>query len=445
MKRKLKGSALLPLATLAAVAALGLLGWRWAQLHQPDRHVVAVPVTPQPQGPASAPATASAAASAPAEPGATVAANEPIEEVHESPDSETTLERIIPRQSNAHAQGLDKHPDPLRLDASVALVMDAQEGKVLYAKNEQAVLPIASVTKLMTAVVTLEAKLKMDEMITITDEDVDNERHSRSRLRVGTTLSRDEALHLALMSSENRAAHALGRTYPGGLAAFVKAMNAKAKALGMTSTSYVDPTGLSSGNQSTAHDLAVLVGTAAKYPLLRQYSTTPQYLTRVGKSVLRYNNSNRLVKDSRWDIELQKTGYIIEAGHCVVMKTSVAGKNVVMVLLDADNNNRRNADAERLRRWLGGDPPPKVAAAKPRKAARAQARRDAGKAPTRTADAKGKSKEKDKDKGKAKNKGRDKDDTRVADDKPEGKRAATDKRVKVTLPSPKLAHAGSHE
>jgi D-alanyl-D-alanine endopeptidase (penicillin-binding protein 7) len=181
---------------------------------------------------------------------------------------------------------------------------------------------------------------------------VDLERHSRSRLKVGTVLTRDEALRLALMSSENRAAHALGRTWPQGLAAFVAAMNAKARQLGMTNTSYVDPTGLSSGNRSSARDLTALAVAASRHEILRAYSTTQQHLFDAGPKTLRYNNSNRLVKNPRWDIALQKTGYIIEAGHCVVMRTRVAGRDLVMVLLDASDNASRSADADRIRHWL---------------------------------------------------------------------------------------------
>jgi D-alanyl-D-alanine endopeptidase (penicillin-binding protein 7) len=318
--------------------------------------------------------------------------------------------------------------------------MDAQERKPLYWKNPDAVLPIASITKLMTAVVMVEAKLKMDEPITIAQEDVDTERNSRSRLRVGTTLTRDEALHLALMSSENRAAHALGRTYPGGLPEFVKAMNAKARELGMSKTSYADPTGLSTANQSTARDLATLVDYAARYPVLRQYSTTPQYLTALGSRTLQYNNSNRLVKDSRWDIELQKTGYIIEAGHCVVMRTEVAGKDLVMVLLDADSNGRRNADAERLRLWLGGAPAPKaVAAANPaaKKVEKVADKKD-GKAKPEPRTAANKHSDKDKG-GKS---GKHAKDTDVAkSDKPAPQAKSKDGRVHMTLPASKVAQA----
>jgi D-alanyl-D-alanine endopeptidase (penicillin-binding protein 7) len=191
----------------------------------------------------------------------------------------------------------------------------------------------------------------MDEVLTITDDDVDNERHSRSRLRVGTKLTRAEALHLALMSSENRAAHALGRAYPGGLPRMVEAMNTRARALGMQNTTYVDPTGLSNRNRSTARDVALLVAQAARVPQLGEFSTDEDHVANFGGRSLQYRNSNRLVR-AGWDIELQKTGYIVEAGRCVTMLANVAGHELLMVLLDADSNGARLADAQKLRRWV---------------------------------------------------------------------------------------------
>jgi serine-type D-Ala-D-Ala endopeptidase (penicillin-binding protein 7) len=242
---------------------------------------------------------------------------------------------------------------------------------VLVHKNDQVVLPIASLTKLMTTLVVLEARQPMDEVLTIADEDVDTERNSRSRLRVGTALTRQEALRLALMSSENRAAHALGRSYPGGLPKLVERMNAKAAELGMKNASFVDPTGLSNANKATARDVALLVKAAARNPLIAEYSTTPHHVASLGKRSLQYINSNRLVRRSSWDIDLQKTGYIVEAGRCLTMVTQVAGRHLVMVLLDAESNGQRLADAERLRRWAvaewGG--PAAVAALKAAEAA----------------------------------------------------------------------------
>ncbi|WP_295976947.1 serine hydrolase, partial [uncultured Variovorax sp.] len=222
------------------------------------------------------------------------------------------------RQSFGQMAGLHNAIDPLDLKSSVALVLDQDTREVLLSKNDHAVLPIASITKLMTGLLISEAKLPMDEPITITQDDVDTEKFSRSRLAVGTTLPRGELLHLALMSSENRAAHALGRTYPGGLATFVSVMNAKARMLGMRDTRYVEPTGLSSQNQSTAQDLAVLVAAASQDSLVRSLSTSPEYQVEVGRRVLQFNTTNRLVRSPDWDIGLQKTGYISEAGQCLV-------------------------------------------------------------------------------------------------------------------------------
>jgi D-alanyl-D-alanine endopeptidase (penicillin-binding protein 7) len=238
----------------------------------------------------------------------------------------------------------------------VALVIDQDTREVLFSKNDHAVLPIASLTKLMTGVIVSGAKLPMDELITISQDDVDTEKGSSSRLKVGTTLTRGELLHLALMSSENRAAHALGRTYPGGMGTFVSLMNAKAKMLGMTDTSYVEPTGLSSRNQSSAQDLATLVNAAHGDPMLRELSTSTGYQVAVGSRTLQYNNTNRLVKNPEWDIGLQKTGYISEAGQCLVMQTKIAGRKLIMVFLDSAGKLSRLGDAERVRRWVESNP-----------------------------------------------------------------------------------------
>ncbi|MBS0392527.1 MAG: serine hydrolase [Proteobacteria bacterium] len=256
------------------------------------------------------------------------------------------------RLSFGQQAGLHAVSDPLDLKSSVALVIDQDTKEVLLSKNDHAVLPIASLTKLMTGLLISEAHLSMDEPITITQDDVDTEKGSGSRLTVGATLSRGELLHLALMSSENRAAHALGRTFPGGLAAFVQRMNVKAKLLGMTETRYVEPTGLSSNNQSSAHDLATLVNVAHGDPRLRELSTSPSYEVAVGQRVLHYNNTNRLVKSPAWDIGLQKTGYISEAGRCLVMQAQVAGRKLIMVFLDSAGKFSRLGDAERVRSWV---------------------------------------------------------------------------------------------
>jgi D-alanyl-D-alanine endopeptidase (penicillin-binding protein 7) len=263
-----------------------------------------------------------------------------------------------PKPSFGQIAGLHSVDDALDLKSSVALVIDQDTREVLFRKNDNAVLPIASLTKLMTGLIVSEAKLPMNEMITITQDDVDTEKGSSSRLKVGTQLSRGELLHLALMSSENRAAHALGRTYPGGLSAFVDAMNTKAKLLGMKDTRYVEPTGLSSRNQSSAQDLANLVNIASTDPLLRELSTSPGHEVEVGNRVLKYNNTNRLVKNPEWDIGLQKTGYISEAGQCLVMQAQVAGRKLIMVFLDSAGKLSRLADAERVRKWVESIPHP---------------------------------------------------------------------------------------
>ena len=252
--------------------------------------------------------------------------------------------------------GLHGAVDQLDLKSSVALVIDQDTREVLFSKNEHAVLPIASLTKLMTGVIVSGAKLPMDELITVTQDDVDTEKHSRSRLGVGSTLSRGEMLHLALMSSENRAAHALGRTYPGGMATFVSLMNAKARMLGMRDTSYSEPTGLSSRNQSSAQDLATLVNAAHADPMLRELTTSPGYQVALGSRTLQFNNTNRLVKNPEWDIGLQKTGYINEAGQCLVMQTKIAGRKLIMVFLDSAGKLSRLGDAERVRRWVETNP-----------------------------------------------------------------------------------------
>jgi serine-type D-Ala-D-Ala endopeptidase (penicillin-binding protein 7) len=263
------------------------------------------------------------------------------------------LVRVEPAHpSFGQLSGLHDATDALELKSGVALVLDQDTDEVLFSKNAQAVLPIASLTKLMTAVVVTEANLPLDEMITITDDDIDTEKGSRSRLKVGTTLARGDMLHLALMSSENRAAHALGRTYPGGLAVFVAEMNHKAHELGMKDTRYVEPTGLSSNNQSSARDLATLVKTAHEHQIIRELSTSPEYAVEVGNRPVQFRTTNGLVKSPEWDIGLQKTGYISEAGRCLVMQAKMAGRQLIMVFLDSAGKYSRIGDAERVRRWI---------------------------------------------------------------------------------------------
>ena len=271
----------------------------------------------------------------------------------------SSIIRIEPaKPSFGQLYGLHNTADSLELKSSVALVLDADTNEVLFSKNSQAVLPIASLTKLMTAVVVTEAKLPLDEQIIVTDDDIDTEKGSRSRLRVGTSLTREEMLHLALMSSENRAAHALGRSYPGGLDAFVAAMNAKALELGMHDTHYVEPTGLSSRNQSSARDLATLVQAAQEHPMIREFSTSPEYQVELGNRPAQFRTTNALVRSPAWDIVLQKTGYITEAGRCLVMQAKMAGRKLTMVFLDSTGKYSRIGDAERVRRWVSELPAP---------------------------------------------------------------------------------------
>jgi D-alanyl-D-alanine endopeptidase (penicillin-binding protein 7) len=260
------------------------------------------------------------------------------------------------KQSFGQLYGLHNTADPLALKSSVAFVLDQETNEILLNKNSQAVLPIASITKLMTAMVVTADDAPMDEVLTISQDDVDTEKGSSSRLRVGTQLTRGDMLQLALMSSENRAANALGRSYRGGLPAFVSAMNTKAALLGMQDTRYVEPTGLSSHNQSSARDLAVLVKAAYQVPTIRELSTTAERQVAVGKRQLQFHTTNRLVKSPDWDIGLQKTGYISEAGQCLVMQAQFAGRKLIMVLLDSAGKYSRIGDAERIRKWLLSTP-----------------------------------------------------------------------------------------
>lgn len=257
---------------------------------------------------------------------------------------------LQPRLSAGERLGLRESEDPLDLNSSVALVVDQETSEVLFSKNDTAVLPIASLTKLMTGLVIADASLPMDELITITEEDAAVYRNSR--LAVGTQLTRGELMHLSLMSSENRAAHALGRTFPGGSSQFVRRMNTMALELGMQDTRYVEPTGLSSQNQSSARDLATLVSVSYQRQILRDLSTSPGHQLDLGHRTLQYNNSNRLIRNPEWEIGLQKTGYIAAAGRCLVMQAKVAGRKVIMVFLDSAGKLSRVQDAERVRRWV---------------------------------------------------------------------------------------------
>jgi D-alanyl-D-alanine endopeptidase (penicillin-binding protein 7) len=262
------------------------------------------------------------------------------------------------KPSLGEAMGLRGTDDALALRSSVALVMDQNSNEVLFQKNASAVLPIASITKLMTALVVMDARLPMDEVLTISEDDRDTEKHSSSRLRFGTQLTRQELLLLALMSSENRAASALGRNYPGGLPAFVQAMNRKARELGMNDSHFVDSSGLSSSNVSSATDLVRMVNAAYRNPTIREYSTQTEHEVNVLGRTQHYVSTNRLVRGGNWEIGLQKTGFISEAGQCLVMQARVQGRNVIMVFLDSAGKLSRFADANRVKDWLEHAPSP---------------------------------------------------------------------------------------
>ncbi len=242
------------------------------------------------------------------------------------------------------------------LHSHAALLIDMQNGEAVYQKNATQIVPIASITKLMTAMVMLDAHLPMNEELVITDDDVDTLKGSRSRLMVGTQLTRQEALLLALMSSENRAAHALGRNYPGGIPAFVAAMNRKAQELGMSNSRFLDPTGLNSGNVSTARDLAKMVSAASKYAQIREASTTTEAKFDVRGRIQEYRNTNPLVRSDSWDIGVTKTGFIREAGKCLVMQAKVNNRPMVFVLLDSEGSMTRVGDANRLKKWAEAQP-----------------------------------------------------------------------------------------
>lgn len=259
---------------------------------------------------------------------------------------------IITRFSAGDLAGLKNTPDPLSLRSNAALIVDESKLEILFEKNSNIALPMASVTKLMTALVVVESMQDMNEILEITQDDVDTLKHTSSRLRVGTRMSRGNLLHLALMSSENRAAAALGRNYPGGLKSFITAMNIKAQILGMSDSYYVDSSGLSSGNVASARDLAKLVMAASHYPILRKYSTDTHYSVDDGLHQIQYGSTNALVHNPNWQIQLQKTGYISEAGQCLVMKAIINGRPIVMVFLDSKGKGSRIADAQRIRSWL---------------------------------------------------------------------------------------------
>ena len=240
----------------------------------------------------------------------------------------------------------------LVVESASALVIDQSSGAVLYEKNAAAQVPIASITKLMTAMVALDAKPGLTETLSVGEDDVDVVKGTRSRLQVGTRLSREEMLRLALMASENRAASTLSRHYPGGRSAFVAAMNRKATELGLTDTHFKDPTGLNPANVSSARDLTRLVAAAHGYPLIRQFSTTPDYEVNIAGRPRAFHNTNSLVKSDGWEISLSKTGYINEAGKCLVMQAWLNNKPMIIVLLDSWGRLTRIGDANRIKRWI---------------------------------------------------------------------------------------------
>ena len=249
------------------------------------------------------------------------------------------------------------------LKSSAVLVFDAEDSAVLYARQAKRPQPVASITKLMTALVALESDQSLDDLVKITKEDRDTVYGSHSRLTVGAQLSRGDLLHLALMSSDNRAAHAIGRTYPGGLGKFVRAMNRKAQVLGMKSAKFVDPTGLSSGNVASAEDLAKLVIAAANDPVIQTFSTNAHYTVKVGKQQLEFRNTNALVSKADWSIAVQKTGYTQAAGQCLVMQAMIQERPIVIVLLNSFGKYTRVADARRIRRWMEANTQPALASA----------------------------------------------------------------------------------
>lgn len=260
----------------------------------------------------------------------------------------------IPKQQDEElTSAVFKLTSAPKLQSAIVLIYDEQGMRPLYTKNAENVAPIASITKLMTAMVVLDARLPMDEKITISAGDADHRKGTHSRMRTGSTLTRGELLKLALMASENRAAAALARTYPGGTAAALEKMNAKARELGMRSTRFFDPTGLNSNNVSTAQDLVLMVRAAQHYEPIHRFTTSTSHTVQFAKHrPLRFNNTNPLVRNASWDIGLSKTGYISEAGRCLVMQATISKRPVIIVLLDSWGKRTRVGDANRIKKWM---------------------------------------------------------------------------------------------
>jgi serine-type D-Ala-D-Ala endopeptidase (penicillin-binding protein 7) len=255
---------------------------------------------------------------------------------------------ISPRDALAFG-AIGREPE---VRSQAALVMARDDSTVIYARKPDLVAPIASITKLMTALVILDGKQPLDESLEVSAEDRIRGRGAASRIPIGAKLTRSDLLRLALMSSENRAAHVLGRNYPGGEAAFVRTMNLKAKALGMTRSRFVDPAGLSGDNVASSKDLARLIIAASRSRLIGEYSTTTKYSVQVGRKMLEFHNTNLLVRDPAWDIAVQKTGFINEAGQCLALQARIGGRDVVIVLLNSFGKYTRVADARRIRQWM---------------------------------------------------------------------------------------------
>ena len=262
-------------------------------------------------------------------------------------------EGVLLPQNEELASAFLAHATSPKLGSAIALIYDTQGQRPIYMKNAETVAPIASISKLMTAMVVLDAQLPLDEMIRITAQDMDKLKGTHSRIRPGMTLTRAELLKLALMASENTAAAALARTYPGGMGAAVAQMNDKSQQLGMRDTRFLDPTGLNSGNVSTAQDLVKMVLAAQNYSEIRDATTSSShYVEMAGHRPMRFNNTNPLVRNSSWDIKVSKTGYISEAGRCLVMQATIRQRPVIIVLLDSWGKRTRLGDANRIKKWM---------------------------------------------------------------------------------------------
>jgi len=359
------GSAVLPLVCAALLAvSLTLVGRAQAA---PEESATTANSAAKPENKDSAKAAqTSAAKSSAAKKPASSAGSRSAKNSKNASHTKAKLTRkqqlAAKRKAQAHAAAaaasrefnhfaVDGEGNPLLRSAAV-VVQDQSSGTVLFEKNPEAVVPIASITKLMTAMVVLDAKPSMHETLTVDDDDVDTLRNSRSRLVVGTRLTREDMLRLALMSSENRAAASLARHYPGGTAAFIAAMNRKAADLGLADTRFFDPTGLNASNVSSARDLCKMVTAAAKYPLIREFTTTAEYTVDIHGRPRTFRNTNALVRNPDWEIDVSKTGFINEAGRCLVMQARFNQKPMIIILLDSWGKMTRLGDANRIKRWV---------------------------------------------------------------------------------------------